>query len=366
MRLITPSRPHQVPEGVSLHRRGNLSAGGSQTFTTAPSGGYQVSSLVVDGSNLGPLTAYTFTDVKANHTISVSFMLSSGSWSFCANEGSLCNFSGTQNVRYGANGVYVTKSLTNGTMCTNSVFGDPINGVAKQCFVQLPEISPLLLLRQPGNRSPSGSVQVASGGTQTFNVAPASGYQVSSVLVDGTDRGALTTYSFTNVTANHTINASFTPSSSGSWTFCANEGGLCGFLAAAEMYVTERVEFMSRSLSRMGRCAPIASSEDPINGVAKQCYVSAGTVVFAVNSGGPTSTLSRMERISNPTEITSGGQLGPPPRQFRELQMAPFINRKGTGTSPIPFLCPTETIQYGSDSPKYTCLLRASESLTSS
>ena len=38
-------------------------------------------------------------------------------------------------VRYGANGSYFYKTLSDGTACTNSVFGDPIFGVVKQCAI---------------------------------------------------------------------------------------------------------------------------------------------------------------------------------------------------------------------------------------
>jgi len=37
-------------------------------------------------------------------------------------------------VRYGANGLFVVKTLTDGTACTNEVFGDPAPDVAKSCF----------------------------------------------------------------------------------------------------------------------------------------------------------------------------------------------------------------------------------------
>jgi hypothetical protein len=36
-------------------------------------------------------------------------------------------------VRYGANTSYHSQILSNGTPCTNAVFGDPINGVVKHC-----------------------------------------------------------------------------------------------------------------------------------------------------------------------------------------------------------------------------------------
>ena len=54
-------------------------------------------------------------------------------WTFCAPEGGECAFTGTREVRYGANGSFVFKTLTDGTACTNIVFGDPIEGVVKGC-----------------------------------------------------------------------------------------------------------------------------------------------------------------------------------------------------------------------------------------
>ncbi len=63
---------------------------------------------------------------------------------------------------------------------------------------------------------PSGAVSVTSGGNQTFTIAPDAGYRISSVTVDGVNQGAIATYTFMNVTANHTISAVFSQSSSGS------------------------------------------------------------------------------------------------------------------------------------------------------
>ncbi len=54
-------------------------------------------------------------------------------WTYCASENAYCNFYGTQTVRYGANGLYTYRTLTNGTGCNNSVFNDPAYGQVKQC-----------------------------------------------------------------------------------------------------------------------------------------------------------------------------------------------------------------------------------------
>ncbi|MFH1170457.1 MAG: S8 family serine peptidase [Candidatus Vogelbacteria bacterium] len=60
-----------------------------------------------------------------------------------------------------------------------------------------------------GTITPNGAISVTQGGNQTFRIVPNSGYQIASVFVDGINQGAITTYTFSNVQANHTISASF-------------------------------------------------------------------------------------------------------------------------------------------------------------
>ena len=61
-----------------------------------------------------------------------------------------------------------------------------------------------------GTVSPAGSTTVAKGMSQTYTFTSNSGYQISNVLVDGSSVGALSSYTFSNVQAPHTISASFT------------------------------------------------------------------------------------------------------------------------------------------------------------
>jgi hypothetical protein len=51
-----------------------VNIGDNQTFTIVPDAGYQVNDVLVDGSSMGPLTSYTFTDATVNHTISAVFI----------------------------------------------------------------------------------------------------------------------------------------------------------------------------------------------------------------------------------------------------------------------------------------------------
>ncbi|MBS4029170.1 MAG: T9SS type A sorting domain-containing protein, partial [Ignavibacteriales bacterium] len=60
-----------------------------------------------------------------------------------------------------------------------------------------------------GTISPSGMVSIDSGANQIFSISPNSGYHIDSLIVDGVRVSSVPSYTFTNVTANHTIRAVF-------------------------------------------------------------------------------------------------------------------------------------------------------------
>ena len=62
-----------------------------------------------------------------------------------------------------------------------------------------------------GAISPNAPQTLDHGAAQTFTITPATGYYVADVLVDGVSVGPVTSYTFTAVSANHTISAAFAP-----------------------------------------------------------------------------------------------------------------------------------------------------------
>jgi hypothetical protein len=60
-----------------------------------------------------------------------------------------------------------------------------------------------------GAIAPNGAASVASGKDQTYTITPNKGYEVADVLVDGKSVGAVKTYTFSAVTADHTISVTF-------------------------------------------------------------------------------------------------------------------------------------------------------------
>ncbi|TSC94029.1 MAG: outer membrane adhesin-like protein [Parcubacteria group bacterium Licking1014_1] len=70
-----------------------------------------------------------------------------------------------------------------------------------------------------GSISPSGAVSVNDGASQSFTITADANYYIADVLVDSVSAGAITSYDFTNVTADHTIAASFAINTCTSFTY---------------------------------------------------------------------------------------------------------------------------------------------------
>ena len=66
-----------------------------------------------------------------------------------------------------------------------------------------------------GKITPAGDVAVPMGKDQTFKITPNDGYHIQDVKVDRESVGAVKEYTFKNVTASHTIHATFARNSSG-------------------------------------------------------------------------------------------------------------------------------------------------------
>src|SRR5262249_24602965 len=95
-----------------------------QIPSTTPSGTYELRLFPNGMRNL----------LATSNTFTVTTGTGGGAWVKCANENQICTVPGTKNVRFGANGSYVTKVVTNSIPCTLDAFGsDPAYGVVKVC-----------------------------------------------------------------------------------------------------------------------------------------------------------------------------------------------------------------------------------------
>ena len=60
-----------------------------------------------------------------------------------------------------------------------------------------------------GSVSPSGASQVLETGSKSYAITASSGYEIADVQVDGVSQGKISSYTFQNVSGNHTISATF-------------------------------------------------------------------------------------------------------------------------------------------------------------
>ncbi len=52
-----------------------MNYGANQSFTITPAANYHVADVTVDGSSVGAVSSYDFTNVTENHTIAASFAI---------------------------------------------------------------------------------------------------------------------------------------------------------------------------------------------------------------------------------------------------------------------------------------------------
>jgi hypothetical protein len=60
-----------------------------------------------------------------------------------------------------------------------------------------------------GTITPSGEIDVQSGGSQSFTITPDQGFFIADVVVDGVSVGPVTSYTFNAISSSHTIHATF-------------------------------------------------------------------------------------------------------------------------------------------------------------
>jgi hypothetical protein len=199
-----------------------LNIGGSMTFTITPAAGYSIADVLVDGASAGAVTTYAFTNVTANHTIAATFAPNT-SYAITASAGANGSISpsDTVSVLGGAKQTFTMTPAAGYRVADVLVDGTSVGALTSYTFYNVQAahtISASFTLNVytitaaadvNGSITPSGTVTVNHGDNGAFSITPNLGYQVSGVIVDGAQQGAITSYTFTNVSADHTINAYF-------------------------------------------------------------------------------------------------------------------------------------------------------------
>jgi hypothetical protein len=198
----------------------NVPYGTGVTFNMTPDAHYHVDQVLVDGKSVGPVTSYTFTNVTTAHTISVTFALDQ---------------------------FFISPTATG-----------------------------------PGAISPDTFQTVPYAGSLTCTMTPAgAGNRILYVLVDGVSVGPVSTYTFTNVSADHTIQAVFAPKTATSLTIRS-----------------------SASSTRRRRTIKLSGSLRPVLPAGTQVSLQVdppGSATYSTVWTGPVNRLSNWTKTSRPT-----------------------------------------------------------------
>ncbi len=234
--LVIDSLSASAGSGGSISPSGNLfqTRGSSQSFSIIPASGYVISNVQVDGTSVGAVASYTFPNISASHTITATFSTAPTniSYTISATPGAngVISPSGSVSVRSGGSQTFTITPTPGYSIAGVLVDGASVGATAGYTFSNVTAnhtISASFVADTPtnysisasagpnGSISPAGTVSVGAGANQTFSINPAAGFQISSVLVDGTSIGASGGYTFYKVSANHTISASFTAAAQG-------------------------------------------------------------------------------------------------------------------------------------------------------
>ncbi len=222
---ITYTIAASAENGGTITPAGNttVNCGENQSYTIAANNGYRILDVVVDGQSVGAVESYSFDNVTANHNISATFIAVLNIDINADAEGGSVTPNGTQTLDEGGsftftvtpdncyeigsvtvNGVAVTLDANN-SYTINNVTADQDVDVTFNPITYIIAAS----VENGGTITPAGNTTVNCGENQSYTIAANNGYRIVDVTVDGQSMGAIESYTFSNVTANHTIAATF-------------------------------------------------------------------------------------------------------------------------------------------------------------
>jgi hypothetical protein len=213
-----------------------VTSGQSQRFTFAADAGYKVDTLLVDNVKVDSSSGYTFINVKANHTIKVTFKLAAFTLTPSVGSHGSVSPSTPVGVDYGGTQRFIFTPDMDYKVDTIYVDGVKVDSATSYTFLNVTanhtirgvfKYSPVTYTLTPvsgsnGTISPSVPTAVVSGTSKRFVFSPSANYKVDSVFVDGVEVDSLSGYTFLNVTANHTIRVAYTSISAENWNFLAD------------------------------------------------------------------------------------------------------------------------------------------------
>mgnify|MGYP000740095236 CR=1 FL=1 len=207
----------------SINPTGNVSVlhGSNQTFIITPAIGHHIDSIIIDGIRVDSLSGYTFYNVTSNHAITAYFSINQYTITASSIGNGTITPSGSIPVTHGANQSFILAPDAHHHIDSILVDGIKVDSINSYTFIDIDtshtitayfSIDTYTILSSAtynGWINPSGNIVVAYGSDQTFTFGPYSYAVFDSLFVDGEYVDSTSSYTFYNVTGNHTINAKF-------------------------------------------------------------------------------------------------------------------------------------------------------------
>ena len=228
---VTYSLTASAGTGGTISPAGSVTVtqGASQTFTISAASGYQIDDVKVDGTSVGAVGSYTFSNVTAAHTIAATFKAQApATYTLTIRKDGSGSGAVSTNPQVSSMPAGTSVLLT-ATPNADSVFSGwsgGCSGTDQTCSIVLAgnttvtatftlkttakKLNITALATSGGYISPAGFfIKVYQGSSKTFTITPRAGYVISDVKVNNTSVGPVTSYTFTNIQANQKIVASF-------------------------------------------------------------------------------------------------------------------------------------------------------------
>ncbi len=201
--------------------------GSSLTYTFTPAAGYRLADVKVNGVSKGAISSYAVTNIAANVTIETIFELipiiydtvtvtKTAGGSVMGNSVVLRTTSPV--YTFTPNSGYRIKSVTldgaaKGTVSSITIANISSNHTLNVEFEVIPVIYDTVFVTSTagGSVSPAGTVVMERGTNKTFAITTNSGYEMTSLKVNGVSKTIASSVVVNNISGNTTIDVVFSP-----------------------------------------------------------------------------------------------------------------------------------------------------------
>ncbi|MFA6570057.1 MAG: T9SS type A sorting domain-containing protein, partial [Bacteroidota bacterium] len=213
--------PYGTLDPVTGNGHITVNSGTNLTFAIKADAGSYIKDVLVDGVSVGVIGTYTMNQIRKNKTIEAKFArYTYRVYGVAGANGTI--FPKDSTVETGTNltlqimpnlGYKVATLAVNGASMNPEEEITLLNITSSKTVTATFDATNVYTITatagQGGTITPSGVVNVNEGMSKQFLIAANTGWNIKDVVVDGTSLGVKTEHTFPNVTANHTIDATF-------------------------------------------------------------------------------------------------------------------------------------------------------------